>query len=269
MFDFLVRKFPWRRKWQPTPVFLGFPCGSAGKKSTCNAGDLGSIPGSGRSSGGGHGNPRQYSWLENAHGQRSLAGYSPRGRKRVGHTERPNNKPQRSEIPKPPSRTTPPPRWQPQTVLSVGPFVSHGCSFRSYFRFHTEATSCVRLCLTYFTWNGTSRCVHVAAGGIISFFFPTAWGIFPSQGSSTCPLHRKCRVLTTGPQGSPFPSVSWLSHVTVFGSTSSLSTLLLMGKRLGCFHVLAAVNSAAGDFGGACISSNYRFVRVRGQDWDC
>ena len=33
----------------PTPVFLGFPFGSAGKESACNVGDLGSIPGSGRS----------------------------------------------------------------------------------------------------------------------------------------------------------------------------------------------------------------------------
>ena len=32
----------------PSPVFLGFPCGSAGKESTCNAGDLGVIPGLGR-----------------------------------------------------------------------------------------------------------------------------------------------------------------------------------------------------------------------------
>ena len=39
--------------------------GSAGKESTCNVGDLGSIPGSGRSPGGGHGNPLQYSCLEN------------------------------------------------------------------------------------------------------------------------------------------------------------------------------------------------------------
>ena len=43
----------------------GFPGSSAGKESTCNAGDLGSIPGLGRSSGGGHGNPLQYSYLEN------------------------------------------------------------------------------------------------------------------------------------------------------------------------------------------------------------
>ena len=45
-----------------------------------NAGDLrdiGSIPGSGRSPGGGHYNPLQYSWLESPHGQRSLGGCSP------------------------------------------------------------------------------------------------------------------------------------------------------------------------------------------------
>ena len=46
---FLCRKILWRRDRLPTPVFLGFPCGSAGKESTCNAGDLGSIPGLGRS----------------------------------------------------------------------------------------------------------------------------------------------------------------------------------------------------------------------------
>ena len=44
---------------------LGFPCGSDGKESACNAGDLGSIPGSGRSLGEGNGNPLQYSYLEN------------------------------------------------------------------------------------------------------------------------------------------------------------------------------------------------------------
>ena len=45
--------------------FLGFPGGSMGTESTCNAGDLGSIPGVGRSPGGGHGNPLQYCCLEN------------------------------------------------------------------------------------------------------------------------------------------------------------------------------------------------------------
>ena len=39
---------------------LGFPCGLSGKKSACNAGDLGSIPGSGRPAGEGIGYPLQY-----------------------------------------------------------------------------------------------------------------------------------------------------------------------------------------------------------------
>ena len=43
----------------------GFPCGSSGKESACNAGDLGSIPALGRSPGEGNGNPLQYSCLEN------------------------------------------------------------------------------------------------------------------------------------------------------------------------------------------------------------
>ena len=45
---------------------MGFPSGSDGKESACNAGDLGSIPGSGRSPGVGNGNPLQYSCLENS-----------------------------------------------------------------------------------------------------------------------------------------------------------------------------------------------------------
>ena len=44
----------------------GFPCGSAGKESTCNVGDLSSIPGLGRSSGEGKGYPLQYFSLENS-----------------------------------------------------------------------------------------------------------------------------------------------------------------------------------------------------------
>ena len=59
----------------------GFPGGSDGKESSCNAGDLDLIPGLGRSPGRGHGNPLQYSCLENPHGQRSLVCYSPWGRK--------------------------------------------------------------------------------------------------------------------------------------------------------------------------------------------
>ena len=66
--------------------------GSDDKESACNSGDLGSNPGLGRSPGGGHGNPLQYSCLENPHGQRSLTGYSPtkswtHGSQRVGYTE--------------------------------------------------------------------------------------------------------------------------------------------------------------------------------------
>ena len=59
----------------------GFSGSPDSKESACNEGDLSSIPGLGRSPGGGHGNPLQYSCLEVPHGQRSLAGYSPYGRK--------------------------------------------------------------------------------------------------------------------------------------------------------------------------------------------
>ena len=64
---------------------MGFPSGSDGKESVFNAGDTGSIPGSGRS-------PREEKWPPTLvflpgkpHGQRTLAGYSPWGHKRVGH----------------------------------------------------------------------------------------------------------------------------------------------------------------------------------------
>ena len=57
--------------------------GSAGKESTCNA-DLGSVPGLGRSPGEGDDNPTPVFLPGKSHGQRSLAGYNPFGR-RVGH----------------------------------------------------------------------------------------------------------------------------------------------------------------------------------------
>ena len=66
---------------------MGFPGGSNCKEPTCNAGDLGLIPELGRPPGGGHGNPLQYSCLENPHGQRSKAGYS---RKESDTTEQPS-----------------------------------------------------------------------------------------------------------------------------------------------------------------------------------
>ena len=67
---------------------MGFPGGSDGKESACNVGHPCSIPGLGRSPGGGHGNPLQYSCLENPHGQRSLVGYSPWGCRELAMTER-------------------------------------------------------------------------------------------------------------------------------------------------------------------------------------
>ena len=64
--DSCIRKICWRRDRLPTPVFLGFPFGSAGKESVCNAGDMGLIPGLGRDSlGEGKGYPLQYSGPEN------------------------------------------------------------------------------------------------------------------------------------------------------------------------------------------------------------
>ena len=66
---------------------LGFPGGSEVKESACNAGDPGSIPGSGRF-------PQRRQWQptpvflpEKTYGRRSLAGYSPRGRKELEVTE--------------------------------------------------------------------------------------------------------------------------------------------------------------------------------------
>ena len=66
---------------------LGFPGGSDGKESTCDAGDVGSIPGLGRAPGKGSDNPFQYSCPGESHGQRSLAGYSPWDCKELDVTE--------------------------------------------------------------------------------------------------------------------------------------------------------------------------------------
>ena len=69
-------------------IYPVFPCGSDGKHSACNVGDLNLIPWLGRSPGKGHGNRLQYSCLENPHEQRSLEGYSPWGCKELDTTER-------------------------------------------------------------------------------------------------------------------------------------------------------------------------------------
>ena len=65
-----------------------FPGGSVSKESVCNAGDPGSIPGSGRSPGEGNGNPLQYSCLKNPMDRGAWLGYSPWGPKESDMTER-------------------------------------------------------------------------------------------------------------------------------------------------------------------------------------
>ena len=61
----LVSKYLLHSEIEPVSLALvSFPSRSDGKTSACNAGDLGSIPGSGRSPGEGNGNPLQYSCLE-------------------------------------------------------------------------------------------------------------------------------------------------------------------------------------------------------------
>ena len=81
----------------PTQPFLQVsippsnPSGSGDKESACNVGDLGLIPGLGRSPGKwrmANGNPFQYSCLEKTHEQKSLVGYSPWSRKELDETER-------------------------------------------------------------------------------------------------------------------------------------------------------------------------------------
>ena len=66
---------------------MGFAGGSDSKESTCNTGDLGSIPGLGRATGEGNSYPLQYSDLENPHEQRSLEGYSAWGHKESDMSE--------------------------------------------------------------------------------------------------------------------------------------------------------------------------------------
>ena len=64
--QFLGQEEHWKRERLPTPVFSGFPCGSAGKESTSNVIDLGSIPGLEKHPGEGKEYPLQYSGLENS-----------------------------------------------------------------------------------------------------------------------------------------------------------------------------------------------------------
>ena len=82
------------------PIRSGLPRWLSVKECTCQAGNVGSIPGSGRSPGEETGHPFQYSCLENPHGQRSIPGYSPRGSQRVRQdlvTNSNNSKPTKAE----------------------------------------------------------------------------------------------------------------------------------------------------------------------------
>ena len=85
-----------KRKIRQDYKRVDFPGGSAGKESALRVPQwgrpgfdpwVGKIPGLGRSPGGRHGSPLQYSCLENPHGQRSLVGYSPWGHKESNMTE--------------------------------------------------------------------------------------------------------------------------------------------------------------------------------------
>ena len=62
---------PWKRDRLPTPVFLGFPCGSAGKESACNVGDLAQSLGWEDPLEKGKATPLQYTGLENSMNYRS------------------------------------------------------------------------------------------------------------------------------------------------------------------------------------------------------
>ena len=83
--QFLGQEDSLGRNILPIPVFSGLPGGSDGEESTCNAGNLGSISGSGRTPGGGHGNPRQYSCLENPKDRGAWWATQSIGLQRVGH----------------------------------------------------------------------------------------------------------------------------------------------------------------------------------------
>ena len=84
--DSWVRKIPQRRDRLPTLVFLGFPDGSVGKESACNAGDLGLIPGLGDPLKEAR-QPTPVFFPGESHGQRILAGYKPCDHKELDTTE--------------------------------------------------------------------------------------------------------------------------------------------------------------------------------------
>ena len=154
-FDSWVRKIRWRRDRLPTPLSLGFPGGSAGKESACNAGDLGLIPGLGRSPGEGKHYPLQYSGLENSmdyviHGvaelnvSKALSHSRPVGKKTPGSEKGRGSKPFVRRL---------------YTIKSNFSSV-HLCS-------SSQAPPCARLCGRNWgsPWSLTSRSSQAMAGG--------------------------------------------------------------------------------------------------------
>ena len=96
-------------------------------------GDLGSIPGLGRSSGGGHGNPFQYSCLENPQGQRRLVGYSPRSLKEWDTTKWLSTQAQGpSGVTKHSWNRAWSPRWGRGDACESASWVLDGCAYCSY-----------------------------------------------------------------------------------------------------------------------------------------
>ena len=173
----------WRRDRLPTPVFLGFPGGSDSKEFICNVGDLGSIPGLGRFAGGGHGNPLQYSCLENPM-DRSLVGYSPWGHKRVGQdwATKPT---QHGELRKYHHCLTgilSPPQRNPIFVRShsPSPLTTWPLAMRIYllsqkiclfWHFMFMSHTCDLLCPALFTWHNVFK-VHSWYIGVYQYFIP-------------------------------------------------------------------------------------------------
>ena len=84
--DYIVHGIA-KSRTQLSSFHFEFPGGSDGKESACNAGDLGLIPGSGRSLGGGSGNPLQYYYWENSMDRGAWRAYSPWGHKESDMTE--------------------------------------------------------------------------------------------------------------------------------------------------------------------------------------
>ena len=66
-----------------------------------------------------------------------------------------------------------------------------------------------------------------------------------------------------------FHSFLWLSSIPLYIMDYYFFIHSSVDEHLGCFHVLAIVNSDAMNTGGACIFSNYSFVQIHAQEWDC